>query len=57
MQDQICDNEKAFIIEGLRLQKRRDLRTNLESRPYTVELGTVARAFGSSSLMFGDNET
>jgi len=36
---------------------RSDGRNNIEQRQIRVELGSVAHAFGSASLMFGEEET
>lgn len=56
MKQQICDMEKIFISEGLKMNVRRDGRSTLDHRDYKIELGTIPHAFGSASLLFGEEE-
>lgn len=56
MKQLICENEKIFITEGLKLGVRRDGRGNFDHRSYKIELGTIPHAFGSASLMYGEEE-
>lgn len=56
MKQAICETEKVFIAEGLKLNVRRDGRGTLDHRPFKIELGTIPHAFGSASLLFGEEE-
>eukprot|EP00347_Sterkiella_histriomuscorum_P020972 403335752 len=56
MKQQICENEKVFITEGFQQGIRRDGRGPLDHRSYKINLGTIPHAFGSASLMFGEEE-
>ncbi|CDW84684.1 UNKNOWN [Stylonychia lemnae] len=56
MKQQICENEKVFIVDGLKQGIRRDGRGNLDFREFKIELGTIPHAFGSSSLIFGEED-
>jgi exosome complex RNA-binding protein Rrp42 (RNase PH superfamily) len=54
----LSDTEKAFILEGIRLNTcRRDGRANLDFRPFTVQQGVIPHGFGSSQVIFGEEGT
>lgn len=54
MKQQICDQERQFIVDGFKTGIRSDGRGNTESRPVKVNLGTVQEAFGSATVVFGE---
>ena len=57
MKQQICDQERQFIVDGFKTGIRSDGRGNTESRPVKVNLGTVQEAFGSATVVFGEHDT
>jgi exosome complex RNA-binding protein Rrp42 (RNase PH superfamily) len=58
MKSSISDPERAFILEGFRLNTcRRDGRGLLDYRNFKLQLGAVPHGFGSSQLVFGEEET
>ena len=58
MKSQISESERAFILEGFRMNTgRRDGRTSLDHRHYKLEVGLVPHGFGSSQLIFGEEDT
>lgn len=57
MKQKICDSERAFISEGLKLGIRRDGRGQLDNRVFNVELGTIVNGYGSSTVTFGEEQT
>ena len=54
MKQAVSKSERAFVIEGIKQNVRSDGRTNIQSRPVKVKLGTVPEAFGSSTVTFGE---
>lgn len=56
MKQAVSKSERAFVIEGIKQNVRSDGRTNIQSRPVKVKLGTVPEAFGSSTVTFGEEQ-
>ena len=57
MKQQICENERQFIVDGFKCGIRSDGRGNTDSRQVKVNLGTVQEAFGSSTVYYGESDT
>ena len=57
MKQFIAETEKAFVVEGFQLNLRTDGRSNTDLRESKVLKGTIAEAFGSSTVSFGEQET
>lgn len=57
MKQEISSSEQTFIRNGFRANLRSDGRQNTDPQPFTVNLGTVEEAFGSSTVTFGEQDT
>jgi exosome complex RNA-binding protein Rrp42 (RNase PH superfamily) len=58
MKSQISESERTFILEGFRLNAcRRDGRNAQDIRNFKLEVGVVPHGFGSSQLIFGEEDT
>ena len=57
MKQQICEQERQFIVDGFKQGIRSDGRANIDSRQVKVNLGTIQEAFGSATVVFGETDT
>ena len=56
MKQVLSDTEKEFIVDGFRLGVRRDGRGCMDNRSFKIHQGSVPHAFGSATLIFGEEE-